>query len=149
LFVQVQGMSKPENAPESNLKTMPFFPNFILRDLLLWLIVLNILAVLAVYFPWELGSKADPFVSAPAGIRPEWYFMFMFQTLKFIPGHVLGIEGEMLGILGFGIAGLLWILVPFFDRSTERGRRSKILTYVGIVVVLFIIIMTIIGYILS
>jgi len=102
-----------------------------------------------VYFPWELGSKADPFVSAPAGIRPEWYFMFMFQTLKFIPGHVLGIEGEILGILGFGIAGLLWILVPFFDRSTERGRRSKILTYVGIIVVLFIIMMTIIGYILS
>ena len=67
---------------------MPFFPNFLLRDLLLWLIVLNILAILAVFFPWELGAKADAFASAPAGIRPEWYFLFMFQTLKYFPSQI-------------------------------------------------------------
>lgn len=149
LFIQVQGMSRPEGVAEENMKTMPFFPNFIMRDLLLWLVVLNVLAILAVYFPWELGTKADLFASAPAGIRPEWYFMFMFQTLKFIPAHVFGIEGEFLGIMGFGLAGLLWILVPFFDRSSEKGRKSKILTYIGIVIVLFILMMTIIGYMLS
>ena len=42
------------------------------------------LGALAAFKPWELGMKADPFASAPAGIRPEWYFMFMFETLKFI-----------------------------------------------------------------
>ena len=37
----------------------------------------------AALFPWELGEKADPFAPAPAGIKPEWYFLFMFQTLKY------------------------------------------------------------------
>lgn len=150
LFVQVQGMSKPVGVEElDKSKTMPFFPNFVYRDLLLWLIVLNVLALLAVFFPWELGQKADPFTSAPAGIRPEWYFMFMFQTLKFLPAHILILEGEMVGVIGFGVAGLLWILVPFLDRKSEKGRRSRKLTYIGLVIVIYIIVMTIIGYALS
>ena len=92
LLVQRQGMSEPlkiETLKESEKKTMPFFPNFMLRDLLLWLLILNVLAILAVFFPSELGRKADLFASAPAGIKPEWYFLFMFQTLKYIPGHLL------------------------------------------------------------
>ncbi len=81
-FVQRQGMHAPpafEELPPQRKKQIPFFPNFMLRDALLWLIVLNILLYLAVFFPVEVGLKADPFASAPQGIRPEWYFMFMFK----------------------------------------------------------------------
>ena len=150
LLVQRQGMSEPltygEEEPEA-LKTMPFFPNFLLRDLLLWLIVLNLLAILAVFFPWELGTKADSFASAPAGIKPEWYFLFMFQTLKYIPGKVFVIDGEVLGILIFGLGGLLWLLVPFWDRKSSRGERNRFINYVGLFIVLYIIILTIIGWV--
>lgn len=145
LLVQRQGMSEPEESGH-DVKTMPFFPNFLLRDLLLWLIVLNVVAILAVLFPWELGQKADAFAPAPAGIRPEWYFLFMFQTLKYIPAKILFIDGEVLGILVFSAAGLLWTLVPFWDRETKRGRRARFLTYVGIVAVVFIISLTIVGW---
>ncbi len=41
-----------------------------------WYMALGVLAALAALFPWELGIKADPFGPAPAGIKPEWYFMF-------------------------------------------------------------------------
>jgi quinol-cytochrome oxidoreductase complex cytochrome b subunit len=60
IMVQRQGMSEPmetEGTPETEKKSMPFFPNFMLRDLLLWLIVLNVLAILAVFFPADLGRK--------------------------------------------------------------------------------------------
>ena len=67
-----------------------FFPNFMLRELMAWYIALGLLGALAALFPWSLGVKADPFASAPAGIKPEWYFLFMFQTLKLIPAKVLG-----------------------------------------------------------
>ncbi|MDP2303986.1 MAG: cytochrome b N-terminal domain-containing protein [Ignavibacteria bacterium] len=146
LLVQRQGMSEPLN--EKVKKTMPFFPNFVLRDLLLWLVVLNLLAILAVFFPAELGIKADPLAPAPAGIKPEWYFLFMFQTLKYIPGYVLFIEGEILGIFLFGLAGILWVLVPFWDKKSEQGRQNKLVNYLGIFAVMFIIVMTIVGWLL-
>ncbi|MBP1648506.1 MAG: petB [Bacteroidetes bacterium] len=149
LLVQRQGMSEPlghGNGQTHDAGKMPFFPNFLLRDLLLWLIVLNILAILAVFFPWELGKKADAFAPAPAGIRPEWYFLFMFQTLKYFPAKVLFIDGEVLGVLLFGAAGLLWVLVPFLDRRGARGERTKAVTYIGIGVIGYIIILTILGW---
>jgi quinol-cytochrome oxidoreductase complex cytochrome b subunit len=152
LLVQRQGMSEPldlEVSEKKERKTMPFFPNFMLRDLLLWLVVLNILAILAVFFPAELGLKANPLGSAPAGIQPEWYFLFMFQTLKFLPAHIFFMEGEVLGILLFGLAGLLWLLVPFWDRKSAKGQRNRLINYIGIFSVLFIITLTIIGWALK
>ena len=150
LLVQRQGMSEPigmESDPGSERKTMPFFPNFLLRDLLLWLIVLNLLAILAVFFPWELGRKADPFAPAPAGIKPEWYFLFMFQTLKYIPGKIFIMDGELLGIFLFGAAGLLWVLVPFWDTQSSKGLRNRKINYIGLFAVGFIIVLTILGWV--
>ena len=147
LLVQRQGMSEPQGLEEGESRqTMPFFPNFMLRDILLWLIVLNVLAILAVFFPWELGRKADPFASAPAGIHPEWYFLFMFQSLKYIPSRVLVVDGEVLGIGLFGAAGLAWLLIPFWDRKSARGIRNRTISYIGIGVVVYILLFTILGW---
>lgn len=149
LLVQRQGMSEPLGAahqPGEEEKRMPFFPNFILRDMLLWLIVLNVLAILAVFFPWELGSKADAFASAPAGIKPEWYFMFMFQTLKYLPSKLLFVDGEILGIVTFSLAFLLWFLVPFWDRKSSRGEQNRFLNYLGLFGIMYIILFTILGW---
>ena len=101
---------------------MPFVPHFLLRDMVGWYLALGILAALAALFPWELGQKADPFGSAPADIKPEWYFLFMFQSLKDLPAYLPSekhpwIEGETLGILFFGFLGLMVALVPFLDRG--------------------------------
>lgn len=151
LFIQRQGMHEPDyfkNLPEPKKKTIPFFPNFLLRDALLWLIVLNILLYLAVFFPWELGEKADPFAPAPVGIRPEWYFMFMFQTLKFLPAHVLFIEGEVFGVLFFTLVAIVWLLVPFWEPWVGRDTKARPMKVIGIVVILYIITLTVLGYIL-
>ncbi len=149
VLVQRQGMSEPldaDGAHPSEKKTMPFFPNFLLRDLLLWLLVLNLLAVLAVLFPWELGTKADPLAPAFAGIKPEWYFMFMFQSLKFIPAKLWVFDGEVVGVLLFIVAGILWLLVPFWDRKSAKGQHNRALNYLGIFAVGYIIVLTIIGW---
>jgi len=147
LLVQRQGMSEPLHITEkSERKSMPFFPNFILRDLTLWLLVLNLLAILAVFFPWELGKKADAFAPAPVGIKPEWYFLFMFQTLKYIPGRLWFLDGEVLGILLFALAGVLWTMVPFWDQKSSRGEQNRLVNYLGLFAVLYIILFTIIGW---
>lgn len=149
LFVQRQGMSVPENLekiPNEKKKEMAFFPNFVIRDALLWMIVLNILLFLAVFYPWELGFKADPFAPAPAGIRPEWYFMFMFQTLKYLPAHILFIEGEIVGIMFFAIAALAWALVPFWEIKRKSDSKPNPMMLIGVISLLFIGVMTILGY---
>lgn len=152
ILIQRQGIAEPEGwnlKDEKEKKTIPFFPNFVLRELLIWLIVINILAILAVYFPWELGVKADQFAPAPDGIKPEWYFLGMFQIFKFLPGQVLFLNGEFFGILVFSIAGVLWVLVPFWDKRTKSGIRNRLINYVGIFILIFFIIFTILGFILD
>ena len=150
-LVQKHGMSVPPDVERRGgaKGTMPFVPNFLLRDLVGWLSALAILAVLAAYFPAELGKKADPFAPAPAGIKPEWYFMFMFQTLKYLPSYILGIEGEIVGVLGFGLGGLLLLLVPFLDRRAARGQPSRLVTGIGLAVLLYVIVLTYLGYTVS
>jgi len=148
LLIQVPGITEPESwkdHPPGKKSFIRFFPYFVLRDVLLWLIVLNVLAILAVYFPWELGAKADPFAPAPAGIKPEWYFLFMYQSLKYFPPKILSVDGEVLGVMLFGIAGLLWFLVPLWDAHCPKGLRNRLINYIGIIVVIFVIGMTILG----
>jgi cytochrome b6 len=152
LLVQRQGMSVPlrvesQLKPGERVRQMPFFPNYILRDVLAWYIALAVLAALAAFYPWELGKKADPFAAVPAGIRPEWYFLAVFHTLKLIPSHVLGVEGERLGVLAFGVIAMFLIFVPFLDRRSNEGRRSPIYTSLAIAGLLYFVVFTILGHV--
>jgi cytochrome b6 len=131
-LIQYFGMSVPpkverewQAAPQDK-REIRFFPNFALRELMAWYVALGLLGALAALFPWNLGVKADPFASAPAGIKPEWYFLFMFQTLKLIPAKILGMDGEILGILAFGAVGAVALLLPFLDREKPFNTRRWI-----------------------
>ncbi len=143
-LVQKQGMSVPPpvadaHGGEAQVPSMSFLPDFLLRDAVAWYVVVGLLAALAALFPWELGVKADPFGTAPEGIKPEWYFLFMFQALKKLPDHILGMEGQMAGVLFFGFGGLLVFLVPFMD----VGPRSRqVMNWSAVPWVIFIIYMT-------
>ena len=151
LFVQRQGMSVPLSIerklkPGERLPQMRFFPNYILRDVLAWYVVLAVLAALAAFYPWELGTKADPFAVVPPGIRPEWYFLAMFHTLKLLPSHVLGMEGEQLGVVAFGMAAVFLVLVPFLDRRASRGEPSRVFTVLAALGLIYLVTFTIIGH---
>jgi cytochrome b6 len=149
LLVQIQGMSVPPGSEKEAARRRPmkFFPDFALRDLFGWVLALGVLAAIAALFPWELGEKADPFVPAYKDIRPEWYFMFMFETLKLVPGgEILGVEYEAIPILLFGVAGLLLVLVPFLERRGASEKRGPILPLVGVVSLVYIVGMTAWGY---
>jgi len=147
LLVQKHGMSTPMGLSTARLPQMKFFPNFLLRELIFWYAVLAVLGTLAAIFPWELGQKADPFASAPAGIRPEWYFLAQFYTLKLIPGRVLGMEGELLGLLGFGLLAAAWVALPFWASRPNGESRRRATAGVAIFLIFYLITFTILGYI--
>ena len=147
-FVQLQGMSEPlsvKNRQEK--KSIPFFPNFLLRDVLAWMLALGVLASLAVYLPAELGKKIDPFAPTPAGIKPEWYFLWMFQILKLIPSKIFIFDGEVIGILSFGAMGIIVLILPFIDIWSRKEKRGLFLTLLGILMLIIIVFMTVWGLI--
>ncbi len=147
LLVQLHGMSVPPGLARQPVKKMKFVPNFLLRDLIGWILAIGVLAALAALFPWELGEKADAFAPAPAGIKPEWYFLFMFQTLKYLPPKIGRFDGEVIGIMAFNFIALLLFVVPFVDRPPQDKRKTLIFNLIGIAALLFIVVLTIVGYV--
>jgi cytochrome b6 len=152
VLVQKFGISVPPKFEESHrnsgrkIPTMAFFPNFFLRELMAWYAALGVLGALAALFPWELGVKADPFASAPAGIRPEWYFLAPFYTLKLIPSHVWFFEGELLGLFGFGLLAAFWVLLPFWATNRAGALRTRLVSGAGVVLLAYLATFSALGY---
>lgn len=148
-LVQKHGNALPPGEAEKPLaerKAIPFFPNFLMKDLAMWLIALNALAVLASLFPWDLGKAADPLAPAPSGIHPEWYFMSPFYLLKALGNLLPGAAGEAAGMVIFTLGLVLWALVPFFDTSSKLGAKARAGTYFGLFVLGVLILTTAAGY---
>jgi cytochrome b6 len=148
-LVQKHGNAVPPSErlkPESERKSIPFFPNFALKDLAVWLVVVNVLALLAAFFPWQLGPQADILKSAPIGIHPEWYFMSQFELLKVIGRILPGVSGEVAGIGLFTVGMVLWALIPLYDVETAGGRRARRATYFGLLMLVSLIALTVFGY---
>jgi quinol-cytochrome oxidoreductase complex cytochrome b subunit len=72
--------------------------------------------------------------------------MFMFQTLKYLPPHVLGMDGELLGVAAFGVAAVVLILIPFLDRPKPGRPHSPIWTWAAYGGLAYILILTYLGY---
>jgi cytochrome b6 len=148
-LVQRHGNALPpseEAKPARERKTMPFMPNFLRKDLAMWLISLNILALLASVFPWSLGKQYDSLAPAPIGIHPEWYFMSPFEMLKILGSFLPGSIGEITGILLFTLGIVLWVLIPFYDSNKESGKRGRTAHYFGLLAVFALLSTTLIGY---
>jgi cytochrome b6 len=144
-LVQKHGNALPPSElakPASQRKTMPFFPNFLAKDLAMWLITLNLLALCASLFPWGLGEQADPAKAPPHGIHPEWYFMSQFYVLEVIKGPL----GLYISMTIFTLGLVLWLVIPLFDPGTKVGARAKLTTYFGLLVILILLVTTILGY---
>ncbi len=92
----------------------PFYPHQLFKDMLFIFIVFLILMFLAVRFPAPLGPQADPTSDFLA--RPPWYFLPLFQLLKYFPGKLALIPAAILPAL---VLGALFLL-PFLDRRPER-----------------------------
>jgi len=126
--------------------TIPFFPNYIILEVIVSYLVLAALIVLATVLPTGLEEKADPF-STPEHIKPEWYFLWIYQFIK-LPDRVLGqgLAAGLAGILIPGIGILLLIFLPFLDRKPERHpRRRKVAMIVTALILAILVALSIWG----
>ena len=109
-----------------------FWPDSIYKDLLISLAIFIILILLASFLGVPTEPKANPNDTAYIP-RPEWYFLFLFQMLKYFPGKLEWVGTAVIP----GIAVLVLLLLPFLDRNHKRyySRRKIALTVMGVVVV--------------
>ncbi len=143
---QYYGVSKPIKVKPTR-EPVQFYPNFILRDTRTWLIALLILLTIAMIFPWGLGEEADVVKPAPEGIKPEWYFLPLYQTLKIVPPRLWVFDGEAMVNIIFLAGGFLLILLPFIDRKSRNGENNKLIKFIGCIVLIYLIAMMIYAYI--
>jgi mono/diheme cytochrome c family protein len=124
------GTGDPERYSAFKRRGRPFWPDVIFEDLLIAIVVFVVLAVLAVTQGAPLEAQADPADTAYIP-RPEWYFLFLFQLLRYFPGQL-----EWVGIIIVPLLGLVGLLaLPFVDRRSERRLRHRPMAAVGVLFV--------------
>ena len=124
----------------SEKDSIPFYPDHVRTE---FRVVLGIMAVvvviglLALFKPVGLGDPADP-LNTPAHVKPEWYFLALYQLLKFIPKTI----GATLPVIAIIIIAL-W---PFIDRKPDKSSKIYRARFIFVVIALVILtIMTIWG----
>lgn len=136
-MVQVHGMSQGVDKPTG--KTEKFFPIFALKDFSIWGLVFFVLFVVALCLPFEaffsypLFEPFDPQGSTPDGIKPEWYFFFVYYPLELLPFWMIMI------LSGIAVAVLLG--VPWIFHGTSR----KTLRNIALAVTFYLVVITLFG----
>lgn len=127
---------------EMKKKGKAFFPAIVFKDTLVAFILFIILLVLAVTFGAGLEEIADP-TDTTYNPRPEWYFLFLFQTLKFFPGSMEAVVAIILPSVGI----LFLLFLPFLDRGPKRHPLDRpVLTVLGIAALAGFLVMTYIAW---
>ena len=101
-------------------KGVKFFPEIIYDDLLVSFAIFIVLIMLAIFVGVANEPKADPSDSSYIP-RPEWYFLFLFEMLKYFPGQL-----EWIGTVVIPtVAVLALLLLPFLDRNHRRHFSAR------------------------
>ena len=140
--VERHEIDEPKQEPV-RVRGLPFFPHFVLREVVVMCIITGSLILLASIYPAGLLKPADPF-DTPSPIYPEWYFLYVFGFLKFwtwdigpLPAKIIGVTVPM--VLWYG----LLILVPFIDRNPSTDiRKRKVAVALGVIALLGVLFFT-------
>lgn len=143
-LIQKLGMSLPVGAEEGGeaKRELPFWPNFVFREMIVWLVLGGVLISMAIFFPPSLEKSADLMAPAPEGIKPEWYFLFLFQTLKIFPAKILFVNGDTVAVLLILLAAVLFFFLPLIDNKPAEP-KGKIITLAAFLFIAYAVAMTV------
>ena len=136
-MVQVHGMSQGVDQPTG--KREKFLPFFVLKDFILWGVVFLVLFIVALCLPFEaffsypLFEPFDPQGSTPDGIKPEWYFFFIYYPLELLPFWLV--------MLVTNAALVVLLLAPWIFRGTRRATLRNI----ALAATAYLVVITIFG----
>ena len=136
-FIRLHGVTELqfEDEPKDKPKHFNFFPDHILTELTIGLVLMIVLSALATVFPATMGPKADP-LTTPEVIKPEWFFYVSFRWLKLF--------SLTFAVLSTGFIVAAMFLWPWIDRVLRKVTGIEdISVYVGIVATFLLIGLTV------
>jgi ubiquinol-cytochrome c reductase cytochrome b subunit len=135
------GISGPWD-PIKRERTGPFWPDQIFKDSVIITSISILLVGLSAYFPPPFSGPKDVMITSYVP-KPEWYFLFLYQSLK-----AFHAKWEPIGTLGIPLfVVLLLLFLPFFDRSPERNPRRRPAAVIGyLIFISWVITLAIVGY---
>ena len=137
LAVQLHGMSKGVDGEVT--KQEKFFPDFLIKDFSLWAVAFFILFVLAItipldsFFAYPLMEPYNPLGSTPEGIKPEWYFFFIYYPMEMLPFWIIL------------VASIVLVVVLFLVPKIFAGTNRRTLQFIAILAFSYFVIMTLFG----
>ena len=114
--------------PETEKDSVPFFPNHFMTELyvVIGIVVLAVvIGALGMLFPVGLQAPADP-LNTPLHVKPEWYFLALYQLLKYVPPTILGINGPMFAVMAIVLALLAVTFLPFIDKKADSKKAVRL-----------------------
>ena len=135
------GISGPWD-PARRQRKGAFWPDQVLKDAVIVTSIFVILVGLSAYFPPPFTGLKDVRIYSYTP-KPEWYFLFLYQTLKAFHGPL-----EPIGTAGIPLlVVLLMLLLPFVDRNPERNPRKRPVVLVGyLILITWVVTMAFVGY---
>jgi cytochrome b6-f complex subunit 4 len=114
-------------------ESIPFYPDHVKSEVKVVIaitILVMLIGIAGLFLPVGLGEPADP-LNTPAHVKPEWYFLSLYQLLKFIPKTT----GVMIPIL----LVLLITIWPFLDRKQDQSTRPQQIRLIVVIIGLIIL----------
>jgi cytochrome b6-f complex subunit 4 len=118
--------------PKEKEESIPFFPDHVTTEAKVVVGMMVVVLAIAAYgmlSPVGLGDPADP-MNTPMHVKPEWYFLALYQALKYIP--------KTAGVVIPLIAVIMVAVWPFIDRKPDKSRKTQrvraIVAAVGVIV---------------
>jgi len=99
-------------------------------------LTIELVTILALLYPQDIGRMID--FSTPFRPKPEWYFLWLYQLIRYFPGNRIVIGTTVIPLL----AVLMFISIPFIDQG--RWGRLKVLI-AGVTLLLLFLLLTILA----
>nr|YP_009859750.1 cytochrome b [Antodynerus aff. limbatus YN]QKK69231.1 cytochrome b [Antodynerus aff. limbatus GX]QKK69244.1 cytochrome b [Antodynerus aff. limbatus XZ]QKK69257.1 cytochrome b [Antodynerus aff. limbatus YN] len=112
MFLHLTGSKNPLGS-NSNMNKIIFYPYFLTKDMITFIMILIIFFIFILQFPYNLGDPdnfipANPMIT-PIHIKPEWYFLFAYAILRAIPNKLGGVIALLFSIL-------ILLLLPWMNK---------------------------------
>jgi ubiquinol-cytochrome c reductase cytochrome b subunit len=135
------GVSGPWDEAKQK-RTGSFWPDQVFKDVVIITAIFVTLVGLASFWRAPFPGPADVMETFYVP-KPEWYFLFLYQTLKAFPGQL-----EPVGTIGIPfLLVLLFLLLPFIDRTPERNPARRPVAVAGFsIFVAWVATMAIVGH---